>query len=161
MVALQREAAQALSGVLGLSPYDSLMDGYQPGIGAADVEPVFAAYEAFLAEALPRAEAIQAARGAPLPLPGPFPVAIQQALCRPLSERVGLDYDHARLDESLHPFCGGTPTDVRITTFYAEADVGKALLGVLHETGHALYERGLPGGLGAPAGGRGRRHGGA
>ncbi|MDN3566749.1 carboxypeptidase M32 [Paeniroseomonas aquatica] len=145
VVALQREAAQALSGVLGLAPYDSLMDGYQPGIGAADVEPVFAAYEAFLAEALPRAEAIQAARGAPLPLPGPFPVAVQQALCRSLSERVGLDYGHARLDESLHPFCGGTPTDVRITTFYAEADVGKALLGVLHETGHALYERGLPG----------------
>jgi carboxypeptidase Taq len=33
---------------------------------------------------------------------------------------------------------------VRITTFYDEADVAKALLGVLHETGHALYERGLP-----------------
>jgi carboxypeptidase Taq len=55
-----------------------------------------------------------------------------------------LEYDHARLDESLHPFCGGTPTDVRITTFYDEADAAKALLGVLHETGHALYERGLP-----------------
>ena len=43
------------------------------------------------------------------------------------------------------PFCGGTPTDVRITTFYAEHDVAKALMGVLHETGHAQYERGLPG----------------
>ena len=144
VVALQREMAQALSGVLGLSPYDSLMDGYQPGIGAADVEPVFAAYEAFLAEALPRAEVIQAARGEPRPMPGPFPVAIQQAVCRAMSQRVGLDYGHARLDESLHPFCGGTPTDVRITTFYSEAEVGKALLGVLHETGHAMYERGLP-----------------
>ena len=61
-----------------------------------------------------------------------------------MSERVGLDYAHARLDESLHPFCGGTPTDVRITTSYAEADVAKALMGVLHETGHAQYERGLP-----------------
>jgi len=71
-------------------------------------------------------------------------VAIQQAVCRAMSQRVGLDYGHARLDESLHPFCGGTPTDVRITTFYSEEEVGKALLGVLHETGHALYERGLP-----------------
>lgn len=144
VVRLQRETAQALAAALAMDPYDALMDGYQRGVTAADVEPVFAAYEAFLAEALPRAEALQAARPAPLPLPGPFPVDVQRALCRRLSERVGLDYDHARLDESLHPFCGGTPEDVRLTTFYDERDVSKALLGVLHETGHALYERGLP-----------------
>jgi carboxypeptidase Taq len=29
------------------------MDGYQPGVTAAEVEPVFTAYEAFLADALP------------------------------------------------------------------------------------------------------------
>lgn len=144
VVRLQRETAVALGAALGMDPYDALMDGYQRGVTAADVEPVFAAYEAFLAEALPRAEAIQAAKPAPLPLPGPFPVEVQRQLCRRLSERIGLDYDHARLDESLHPFCGGTPQDVRLTTFYDEHDVSKALLGVLHETGHALYERGLP-----------------
>ncbi|MBR0680995.1 carboxypeptidase M32 [Roseomonas eburnea] len=144
VVRLQRETAQALAAALSMGPYDALMDGYQRGITAADVEPVFAAYEAFLAEALPRAEAIQAAKPAPVPLPGPFPTELQRALCRRLSERVGLDYEHARLDESLHPFCGGTPADVRLTTFYDEKDASKALLGVLHETGHALYERGLP-----------------
>jgi carboxypeptidase Taq len=144
VVRLQRETAQALASALGLDPYDALMDGYQRGVTAADVEPVFAAYEAFLADALPRAEAIQAARPAPVPLPGPFPVEVQRRLCRSLSERIGLDYEHARLDESIHPFCGGTPQDVRLTTFYDERDVSKALLGVLHETGHGLYERGLP-----------------
>ncbi|MDO9710230.1 carboxypeptidase M32 [Paracraurococcus lichenis] len=144
VVRLQREMARALSAALGLSPYDALMEGYQRGVTAAEVEPVFAAYEAFLREALPRAEAIQARRPAPRPLPGPFPVDKQRLLCRRMSERVGLDYGHARLDESLHPFCGGTPTDVRLTTFYAEDDVAKALMGVLHETGHAQYERGLP-----------------
>jgi carboxypeptidase Taq len=144
VVRLQRETAQALAAELGMDPYDALMDGYQRGVTAADVEPVFTAYEAFLAEALPRAEAIQARRPAPLPLPGPFPVEIQRQLCASLSARVGLDYDHARLDESLHPFCGGTPADVRLTTFYDAQDVSKALLGVLHETGHGLYERGLP-----------------
>jgi carboxypeptidase Taq len=143
-VRLQREAAQALGAALGLDPYDALMDGYQPGVTAAEVEPVFATYEAFLRDALPRAEAAQARRPVPVPLRGPFPVAAQRALCRRLSERIGLDYNHARLDESLHPFCGGTPTDIRITTFYAEDRVEKSLLGVLHETGHALYERGLP-----------------
>jgi carboxypeptidase Taq len=68
----------------------------------------------------------------------------QRELCRRLSLRIGLEADHSRLDESVHPFCGGTPSDVRITTFYSESDPAKALLGVLHETGHALYERGLP-----------------
>jgi len=144
VVRLQRETAQALGAALGLDPYDALMEGYQRGVTAAEVEPVFAAYEAFLAEALPRAEAIQARRPPPLPLPGPFPVATQRELCRRMSARIGLDFAHARLDESLHPFCGGTPTDMRLTTHYSEAEVGRALLGVLHETGHAQYERGLP-----------------
>jgi carboxypeptidase Taq len=144
VVRLQRETALALADATGLSPYDALMEGYQRGIGAAAVEPIFTAYETFLAEALPRAEALQAARPAPVPLAGPFPVAAQQVLCREMAERVGLDFTHARLDESTHPFCGGTPTDVRITTRYNTASVAQALLGVLHETGHALYERGLP-----------------
>ncbi|MBD0271787.1 MAG: carboxypeptidase M32, partial [Acetobacteraceae bacterium] len=144
VVRLQRETASALSTALGLQPYDALMDGYQPGVAAAEVEPVFTAYEAFLADALPRAEELQSRRPAPEPPAGPFPAPAQRALCQRLSERIGLDYAHARLDESLHPFCGGTPTDIRITTFYSEADFAKSLLGVLHETGHALYERGLP-----------------
>ena len=59
-------------------------------------------------------------------------------------ERLGFDFHHGRLDVSLHPFCGGTPDDVRITTRYDEADFRSALMGVMHETGHALYERGLP-----------------
>ena len=144
VVALTREVAAALGPALGLEPYDALMDGYQPGIASADVEPIFGRYDRFLAEALPAAEARQAARPAPLPLEGVFPAAVQEGLCRHLSARAGLDYDHARLDRSTHPFCGGTPTDVRITTRYDEADPAIALLGVLHETGHALYERGLP-----------------
>ena len=120
------------------------MDGFQPGIGVADVGPVFDRYVAWLTEALPRAEALQAARPAPVPLPGGFPAEVQEALCRRLSARAGLDYGHARLDRSTHPFCGGTPTDIRITTRYDETDPAQALMGVLHETGHALYERGLP-----------------
>ncbi|WP_207539145.1 carboxypeptidase M32 [Sabulicella rubraurantiaca] len=141
---LQRETAQALAVRTGLSPYDALMDSFQRGVTAAEVEPVFEAYAAWLVEALPRAEAIQARHGDPLPLRGPFPTAAQRELCRSLSLRLGLEEAHSRLDESLHPFCGGTPTDVRITTFYSEVDPAKAILGVLHETGHALYERGLP-----------------
>ncbi len=73
VVRLVREAAAAMAPALGLTPYDALMDGYQPGIGASDVSPVFAGYEAFLKDALPRAQEMQARAPAPLPLPGSFP----------------------------------------------------------------------------------------
>ncbi|MDE2517430.1 MAG: carboxypeptidase M32 [Rhodospirillales bacterium] len=144
VVRLTREAAAALSPALGLTPYDALMDGFQRGIGVADVAPIFTAYEAFLAEALPRALEIEAALPPAIRPERPFPAATQEALCRRLSAQVGLDYAHARLDRSAHPFSGGTPTDVRITTRYDENDFTQSLLGVLHETGHAMYERGLP-----------------
>ena len=144
VVRLERERAAALADRLQLSPYDALMDGFQRGITAADVEPVFARYETFLAEALPIAEERQRRAPPAQPLPGHFPAETQESLCRRLAEAAGLDFAHARLDRSLHPFCGGTPTDVRITTRYNEADPAQAIMGVLHETGHALYERGLP-----------------
>src|SRR5262249_32724992 len=59
-------------------------------------------------------------------------------------EQIGFDFGHGRLDVSAHPFCGGVPDDVRITTRYDESDFARALMGILHETGHALYQRGLP-----------------
>ena len=142
---LQRETALALSAALGLAPYDAMMDGYQRGVTAAEVEPIFDAYEAFLADALPRALEIQAARGPAVRLSGPFPVHQQRGMAADIAARLGLDFSHARLDESAHPFCGGTPTDIRITTRYRPDEVAQALMGVIHETGHALYERGLPG----------------
>ncbi len=144
VVALTRKVADSLAPALGLSAYDALMDGYQRGISAADVAPVFDRYEAFLADALPRVEARQAASEMAVPLDGIYPADRQEGLCRLLATRVGLDFNHARLDRSAHPFCGGTRTDIRITTRYDESDPATALLGVLHETGHALYESGLP-----------------
>src|SRR5207237_5230822 len=61
-----------------------------------------------------------------------------------MMKAVGFDFAKGRLDVSAHPFTGGTPDDVRITTRYDEADFARALMGVLHETGHAMYESGLP-----------------
>lgn len=144
MIKLVRETAEALSDALELSPYDVLIDGYQRGVGEADVERVFAAYERFLQRALPSAEDLQANRPAPRAPQGPFSVQLQEALCRQLAAAAGLEFDYARLDRSIHPFCRGITSDVRITTRYDEADFAKSLLSVLHETGHALYERQLP-----------------
>jgi carboxypeptidase Taq len=75
---------------------------------------------------------------------GPFPVERQRALGTRLMAQLGFDFRRGRLDVSLHPFCGGTIDDVRITTRYDESDFSSALMGVLHETGHALYDFGLP-----------------
>ena len=94
VLALVREQAAALAPALRLAPYDALMDGHQRGMGAAEVEPVFAAYEAFLADALPRAEALQAARPPPQPLQGPFALPLQEALCRHLVAQAGLEPEH-------------------------------------------------------------------
>jgi carboxypeptidase Taq len=144
VVKLVREQAAALAPALGLSPYDALMDGYQRGIGASDVASIFGAYEQFLTDNLPLAEERQAKRQAPLRPTGPFPIELQETLCRRIAARIGLDFDHARLDRSAHPFSGGIPSDVRITTRYDPADFSQSIMAVIHETGHALYERGLP-----------------
>lgn len=141
---LVREAGQAKGERLGCSPYDALLDEYEPGGRAVRIDPIFDDLARFLPGFIARVLERQAARPAPLPLEGPFPEATQRALAHRLMAAIGFDFDHGRLDTSLHPFCGGVPDDVRITTRYDEADFNRTLMGVLHETGHALYERGLP-----------------
>jgi carboxypeptidase Taq len=73
-----------------------------------------------------------------------FGEGLQKALSLQIMDQLGFDFDHGRLDKSAHPFSGGVPTDSRITTRYDEADFTSALMGVIHETGHANYEQGLP-----------------
>ncbi|MBC8339163.1 MAG: carboxypeptidase M32 [Rhodospirillales bacterium] len=141
---LTRQAGEAKAEKQGLSLYDALLDDYEPDGRAADIDPVFAALEDFLPDFLWEVLDAQDARPAPVMPEGPFPEATQKALGIQLMEALGFDFDHGRLDISLHPFCGGTPDDVRITTRYDETDFTSSLMGVLHETGHALYERGLP-----------------
>jgi carboxypeptidase Taq len=141
---LVRETAAAKGERLGLAPYDALLDEYEPDVRAAEIDRVFDPLEEFLKGFLQQVLDRQATEPEPLPLKGPFPFEKQRALAIGLMEMLGFDFNHGRLDVSLHPFCGGTPDDVRITTRYDEDDFGSALMGVLHETGHALYERGLP-----------------
>ena len=137
-----RESAAAKAEALSLSPYDALLDQYEPGGRAADIDRLFADLAGFLPALL--AEILDKQGSPPPALSGSFPQATQEALCRQIMQAVGFDFNHGRLDSSAHPFCGGTPDDVRITTRYDESDPSRALMGILHETGHGLYERGLP-----------------
>jgi carboxypeptidase Taq len=141
---LVREAAQAKAEKLGLTPYEALMDEYEPGNRTAAIDTIFADYAAFLPDFLGAVLERQASRPAPIEPKGTFPVHLQKALGERVMKTIGFDFEHGRLDTSLHPFCGGVPDDVRITTRYAENHVTSALMGIIHETGHAMYERGLP-----------------
>jgi carboxypeptidase Taq len=142
VVALTRETAAIKSQALALSPYDALLDQYEPGARSAEIALLFDDLAAFLPGFLQEVAARQ--RPAP-PLPqGPFALAAQKEMGVEMMTLLGFDFRHGRLDESLHPFCGGTPDDVRITTRYDEQSFLPSLFGVIHETGHALYEQGLP-----------------
>ena len=138
------EMADVLGSALGLNPYDALLDEFEPGGRAALIEPIFDDLAEFLPGFIDDVLARQHASPPPLALTGPFPIEPQRALCRHLMGAMGFDFSHGRLDESHHPFCGGVPEDIRITTRYSEDDFMPAIMGVLHETGHALYDQGLP-----------------
>lgn len=147
VVSLMREEAQLRSDALGLAPYDALMEQFDPGNRVADINPVFDALKVFLKGFLPEALAVQEERLASRPLKafnGPYPIEKQRALGLAAMAGIGFDFTHGRLDVSHHPFCGGVPTDIRMTTRYRTDEFLSALMGVLHETGHALYEQGLP-----------------
>ena len=141
---LQREAGQAKAEALGTSTYDALLDQYDPDLRQSRIDPLFDALRQELPALIVEAIELQDRTPAPLPITGSFPVEAQRALGEKLMRAVGFDFNHGRLDVSLHPFCGGATDDVRITTRYDEADFTGSLMGVMHETGHALYEQGRP-----------------
>ena len=144
LLGLVREKARILSDALGLSPYDALLDGFDQGRRAAEIDLVFDDLAAFLPPFLEDVLARQASGPEIIHPEGPFDEGIQKALGIKVMGLLGFDFRHGRLDESHHPFSGGTPDDCRITTRYDPLDFTSSLMGVIHETGHALYEQGLP-----------------
>ncbi len=141
---LQREIGRAKGEKLGLGAYDALLNDYEPGGRSERIDALFEDLAGFLPGFTEEVLAIQARRPVDPPLEGPFAVAAQRALGVKMMGVLGYDFERGRLDVSTHPFCGGADNDVRITTRYDEADFARALMGVMHETGHALYEQGRP-----------------
>jgi carboxypeptidase Taq len=72
----------------------------------------------------------------------------QREIAKLLTQALGYDTTSpnaaGRLDETEHPFTTGYYDDVRITTHYHPDNFASSIFSVLHETGHALYEQGLP-----------------
>jgi carboxypeptidase Taq len=143
VVKLSREEAQLRADALGVSRYDALLDVFEPGMTSAQLDQTFGDLKSWLPDLLQRAVAKQ--QQTPIVQPvGPFAIESQKQLGLSVMKTLGFDFNHGRLDVSAHPFCGGVPEDVRITTRYNENDFLSAMMGVIHETGHARYEQNLP-----------------
>ncbi|MEH6634418.1 MAG: carboxypeptidase M32 [Halioglobus sp.] len=141
---LKREEANIKSEIMGVTPYESLLDQYDPGRREPQVDLLFDDLAQFLPGFMQEVMAKQAA-GPQLQRPqGPFTQANQEALSQELLAILDFPFDHGRLDTAAHPFSGGAEGDIRITTRYEEDDFTKSLMAVIHETGHALYENGRP-----------------
>ncbi|MFO7277608.1 MAG: carboxypeptidase M32 [Pseudomonadota bacterium] len=143
VVKLVRDKAALLGQALKLEPYDALVDEFSPGITTADIDTTFRALSRRLPSLIREVTALQESRPV-LPLKGKFPAEKQRALAVEIMERMGFPFDRGRLDESEHPFTEGVSGDIRVTTRFDPSDVFSGLLGALHETGHALYDLGLP-----------------
>ncbi len=129
---------------LGLAPYDALLDMYDPGRRVDQVDGLFADLAGWLPHTLESILERQATEPAAAAPAGPFSDDQQYALGVKIMGAMGFDFDHGRLDVSAHPFTGGVPDDLRLTTRYSADDFTSSVMAVVHETGHALYERGLP-----------------
>lgn len=138
------EEAKILQAQLGsATPYDALMGKYEPGQDSATIRKLFDRIRPEITSMIKEAVAKQSKETVIQPV-GPFPIEKQKALGLEIMSLLGFDFDAGRLDVSKHPFCGGVPEDVRITTRYNEEDFMESLMGVIHETGHARYEQNLP-----------------
>jgi carboxypeptidase Taq len=140
---LVRDKAALLGQALNLPPYDALVDQFSPGVGTAEIDAIFKALSRKLPGMIGEALEKQQSQ-AVLPIAGRFSTAKQRSLVVEVMKAVGFPFDHGRLDESEHPFTEGVVGDIRITTRYDAADPFAGLLGALHETGHAMYDLGMP-----------------
>jgi carboxypeptidase Taq len=71
-------------------------------------------------------------------------VAAQRALCEQVMRCWASTSKPAGWTCRTHPFCGGVPEDVRMTTRFRDDDFLGSLMGTVHETGHGRYEQNLP-----------------
>ena len=147
---LKRQVAEAV-GYTG-SIYNALFDEYEPYARVEEVGPVLADLRQRL---VPLVGGILESRSATDGLlTRPFDVTAQESFGRRVMTDLGFDLEAGRLDVAVHPFCSGTsPSDVRLTTRYSADLMQTSLFGIIHETGHGLYEQGLPDAEGMPVGG--------
>ena len=141
LVSLKREE----TGYLGFTttPYDALLDYYEPGATVAMLGPLFNTLKARLVPLLERVIASPVRIDDSVLYRGYDP-ARQIEFGRLILTAMGYDFDRGRLDLSAHPFTTSFhPSDVRVTTRVYEHEFPVCLFSCIHEGGHGLYDQGL------------------
>ncbi len=148
---LKRQQAECLG--YEDNAYDALLDDFEPDAKTADVAKVLSDLRS---ELVPLVHAIMdSSRKAPVEIVArEYPAASQEAFGKAAAAAIGFDFTRGRLDVTHHPFCSGMgPHDCRITTRYDERFFNSAFFGILHESGHGIYDQGLrPEQFGLPPG---------
>ncbi len=144
---LSMEAAEILMKVKETkTPYEALIDGFEPQMSAETITKTFNGLLAGLKPLIAKIENSQTQPPRKL-LDGPVPVEEQRKITQLITQTLG--YDTAspnaagRVDETEHPFTTGYYDDVRITTHYHPNNFASSIFSVLHESGHAIYEQNL------------------
>ncbi len=143
LINLTKEEASILGKEFNLSPYDALVNKFEPGSNTQLIASVFDDLQQFLT---PLIDTIIEKQKSQKIIPIQYKISEhqQKEIAEHIMKIIGFDFKRGRLDKSVHPFCGGSKNDVRITTRYNEENPFSSLDGVMHETGHALYELNLP-----------------
>jgi len=138
------ELAQREAAYLGWGDraYDYMIDLHDPGMSAAVISELFVELKK---ELVPLVRQITESSVKPRTdiLRG-FPCDAQRSFLQEVTAKLGFNYRRGRIDVSLHPFCSGTGSDIRMTTRFHEDEPLDSLFSSIHETGHGLYEQGLP-----------------
>jgi carboxypeptidase Taq len=138
VVSMSRQMAEYLG--YTAHPYDALLDLYEEGLTTADVTQIFTELKEPLISLLKEARVKWADE---FVFEDDMPASAQEALCKEIAAYVGYDFNRGRLDTAPHPFMTALGhDDRRITTRYGARELG-ALFGVMHESGHAMYEQGI------------------
>lgn len=126
----------------GDRPYDLMIDTFDPGMSAASIDRLFSELKEELVPLVkeildspikPRTDIFKG-----------FPTDKQKDFLTDVTTSLGFNYKRGRIDVSLHPFCSGNGADTRMTTRFHENNPLDSLFSSIHETGHGLYEQGLP-----------------
>jgi carboxypeptidase Taq len=151
VLSLKREEAHYL-GFEG-TPYNALLDVYEPCSTVAALRPLFTQLKARLVPLLKRIQQSSVQIDDTF-LYHAYDQARQLEFGRLVLIAMGYDFEKGRLDLSAHPFTTSFhPTDVRVTTRVYEHDLLSCLFSCIHEGGHGLYDQGLdPAHYGTPLG---------
>jgi len=125
------------------SPYDPLLDDYEPGVKLAAVREIFAELREVqipLVQAI--SEKSDAVDNSFLHVAYDEQAQIDFGL--EVIRDLGYDFERGRQDKAPHPFSQSLNRgDVRITNRVYPNQFGPALFGSTHEAGHAIYSQGI------------------